>query len=124
MGLLGLWGWGGTAFLTARYPTSERQNHARELVQGLSLSEWDGIVTVSGDGLLHEVEQEHPAPNPGPWGTAEAATRTQASGLPTLQVLNGLLDRPDWEEAVKMPVGILPCGSGNALAGAVNQHGG
>lgn len=72
---------------------TERQNHARELVQGLSLSEWDGIVTVSGDGLLHEV-------------------------------LNGLLDRPDWEEAVKMPVGILPCGSGNALAGAVNQHGG
>ncbi|EPY73448.1 sphingosine kinase 2 isoform 8 [Camelus ferus] len=72
---------------------TERQNHARELVQGLNLSEWDGIVTVSGDGLLHEV-------------------------------LNGLLDRPDWEEAVKTPVGILPCGSGNALAGAVNQHGG
>ncbi|XP_011372892.1 sphingosine kinase 2-like [Pteropus vampyrus] len=72
---------------------TERQNHARELVQGLSLSEWDAIVTVSGDGLLYEV-------------------------------LNGLLERPDWEEAVKMPVGILPCGSGNALAGAVNQHGG
>nr|XP_012609862.1 sphingosine kinase 2 isoform X2 [Microcebus murinus]XP_012609863.1 sphingosine kinase 2 isoform X2 [Microcebus murinus] len=72
---------------------TERQNHARELVQGLNLSEWDGIVTVSGDGLLYEV-------------------------------LNGLLDRPDWEEAVKMPVGILPCGSGNALAGAVNQRGG
>ncbi|KAM5237298.1 sphingosine kinase 2 [Ctenodactylus gundi] len=72
---------------------TERQNHARELVQGLSLSEWDGIVTLSGDGLLYEV-------------------------------LNGLLDRPDWEKAVKMPVGILPCGSGNALAGAVNKHGG
>lgn len=72
---------------------TERQNHARELVQGLNLSEWDGIVTVSGDGLLHEV-------------------------------LNGLLQRPDWEEAVKTPMGILPCGSGNALAGAINQHGG
>ncbi|XP_020013661.1 sphingosine kinase 2 [Castor canadensis] len=72
---------------------TERQNHARELVQGLNLSEWDSIVTVSGDGLLYEV-------------------------------LNGLLDRPDWEEAVKMPLGILPCGSGNALAGAVNQFGG
>ncbi|XP_036994695.2 sphingosine kinase 2 [Artibeus jamaicensis] len=72
---------------------TERQNHARELVQGLSLREWDGIVTVSGDGLLYEV-------------------------------LNGLLDRPDWEEAVKTPLGILPCGSGNALAGAVNHHGG
>ncbi|XP_069919223.1 sphingosine kinase 2 isoform X2 [Oryctolagus cuniculus] len=72
---------------------TERQNHARELVQGLSLGGWDGIVTVSGDGLLYEV-------------------------------LNGLLDRPDWQEAVKVPVGILPCGSGNALAGAVNQRGG
>ncbi|XP_008843208.1 sphingosine kinase 2 isoform X2 [Nannospalax galili] len=72
---------------------TERQNHARELVQGLSLSEWEGIVTVSGDGLLYEV-------------------------------LNGLLDRPDWEEAVRMPMGVLPCGSGNALAGAVNHHGG
>ncbi|XP_004451171.1 sphingosine kinase 2 isoform X2 [Dasypus novemcinctus] len=72
---------------------TERQNHARELVQGISLSEWDGIITISGDGLLYEV-------------------------------LNGLLERPDWEEAVKMPVGILPCGSGNALAGAVNLHGG
>ncbi|ELW47165.1 Sphingosine kinase 2 [Tupaia chinensis] len=72
---------------------TERQNHARELVQGLNLSEWDGIVTASGDGLLYEV-------------------------------LNGLLDRPDWKEAVKTPVGVLPCGSGNALAGAVNQHGG
>lgn len=41
-------------------PTLERQNHARELVQGLSLSEWDGIVTVSGDGLLFEVGQGHP----------------------------------------------------------------
>lgn len=72
---------------------TERQNHARELVQGLSLSEWEGIVTVSGDGLLYEV-------------------------------LNGLLDRPDWEDAVPMPIGVLPCGSGNALAGAVNHHGG
>ncbi|XP_075392362.1 sphingosine kinase 2 isoform X1 [Tenrec ecaudatus] len=72
---------------------TERQNHARELVQGLSLSEWDAIITLSGDGLLYEV-------------------------------LNGLLARPDWKEAVKKPVGILPCGSGNALAGAVNQHGG
>lgn len=72
---------------------TERQNHARELVQGLKLSEWDGIVTLSGDGLLFEV-------------------------------LNGLLHRPDWEKAIRMPVGILPCGSGNALAGAVNQHGG
>lgn len=68
---------------------TERQNHARELVQSISLAEWDGIVVISGDGLLHEV-------------------------------INGLMERPDWEEAIKMPLGILPCGSGNALAGSIN----
>ncbi|XP_078511066.1 sphingosine kinase 2 isoform X2 [Lissotriton helveticus] len=72
---------------------TERQNHARELVQGINLAEWDGIVIISGDGLLFEV-------------------------------INGLMERPDWEQAIKMPVGILPCGSGNALAGALNFNGG
>ncbi|XP_061446934.1 sphingosine kinase 2 isoform X2 [Rhineura floridana] len=68
---------------------TERQNHARELVQNINLAEWDGIVAISGDGLLYEV-------------------------------INGLMERPDWEEAIKMPLGILPCGSGNALAAAIN----
>lgn len=34
---------------------TERQNHARELIREISLPEWDGIIIVSGDGLLHEV---------------------------------------------------------------------
>ncbi|KAM4703990.1 sphingosine kinase 2 [Rhinophrynus dorsalis] len=72
---------------------TERQNHARELVQAISLEEWDGIVVISGDGLLYEV-------------------------------INGLMERPDWEDAIKMPLGILPCGSGNALAGAINYNAG
>ncbi|XP_048881633.1 sphingosine kinase 2 [Brienomyrus brachyistius] len=72
---------------------TERQNHAKELVREISLAEWDGIVIVSGDGLLHEV-------------------------------INGLMERPDWEEAIKTPVGILPCGSGNALAGSINHYAG
>uniref|UniRef100_A0A8C6TFP8 sphingosine kinase n=1 Tax=Neogobius melanostomus TaxID=47308 RepID=A0A8C6TFP8_9GOBI len=72
---------------------TERQNHARELIRQISLPEWDGIVIVSGDGLLHEV-------------------------------INGLMERPDWEQAIKTPVGILPCGSGNALAGSVNHYAG
>ncbi|KAI2655117.1 Sphingosine kinase 2 [Labeo rohita] len=33
---------------------TERQNHARELIREISLPEWDGIIIVSGDGLLHE----------------------------------------------------------------------
>nr|XP_046255806.1 sphingosine kinase 2 [Scatophagus argus] len=72
---------------------TERQNHARELIREIPLSEWDGIVIVSGDGLLHEV-------------------------------INGLMERPDWEQAIKTPVGILPCGSGNALAGSINHNAG
>ncbi|KAM8870612.1 sphingosine kinase 2 isoform 1-T3 [Spinachia spinachia] len=72
---------------------TERQNHARELIREISLTDWDGIIIVSGDGLLHEV-------------------------------INGLMERPDWEQAIKTPVGILPCGSGNALAGSVNHHAG
>ncbi|XP_008115402.1 sphingosine kinase 2 [Anolis carolinensis] len=72
---------------------TERQNHARELVQSISLAEWDGIVAISGDGLLYEV-------------------------------INGLMERPDWEEAIKMPLGILPCGSGNAVAAAINFNAG
>ncbi|XP_052000024.1 sphingosine kinase 2 [Xyrauchen texanus] len=72
---------------------TEHQNHARELIREISLPEWDGIIIVSGDGLLHEV-------------------------------INGLMERPDWEQAIKTPVGILPCGSGNALAGSINHYAG
>lgn len=87
----------------------------RELVQGLNLSEWDGIVTVSGDGLLYEVVgQDHPSSSLSPGGL-QGPGPTPGCPAPTLQVLNGLLQRLDWEEAVKTPMGILPCGSGNAL---------
>uniref|UniRef100_A0A8C5BGJ6 DAGKc domain-containing protein n=1 Tax=Gadus morhua TaxID=8049 RepID=A0A8C5BGJ6_GADMO len=34
------------------------------------------------------------------------------------------MERPDWEQAIKIPVGILPCGSGNALAGSINHNAG
>ncbi|XP_050184119.1 LOW QUALITY PROTEIN: sphingosine kinase 2-like [Myiozetetes cayanensis] len=74
-------------------PRNERPNHAKELVSGLSLEQWDGIVTVSGDGLVYEV-------------------------------VNGLLSRPDWALALRVPLGVLPCGSGNGLAAAVNCHAG
>lgn len=31
------------------------------------------------------------------------------------QVVNGLMEREDWETAIKTPIGMLPTGSGNAL---------
>ena len=34
---------------------TERANHAKEIVQSVVLGDYDGIVTVSGDGLIHEV---------------------------------------------------------------------
>ncbi|KAG7242390.1 hypothetical protein INR49_023519 [Caranx melampygus] len=71
--------------------SAERQNHARELVREADLSQWDALVIMSGDGLLHEV-------------------------------INGLLERPDWEEAIQIPLGILPGGSGNALAASIHHY--
>lgn len=52
------------------------------------LTAFDGIITVSGDGLPHEV-------------------------------VNALFSREDWREATQVPVGVLPGGSGNALATSI-----
>lgn len=41
--------------------------------------------------------------------------------VPT-QVINGLMDREDWEQAIRTPLGILPGGSGNALAASVHHY--
>ncbi|XP_061628311.1 sphingosine kinase 1-like [Phyllopteryx taeniolatus] len=40
------------------------------------------------------------------------------------EVINGLLDRSDWEDAILTPLGILPCGSGNALAASIHHYAG
>lgn len=32
------------------------------------------------------------------------------------EVVNGLMRRPDWEVAIKIPLGVIPTGSGNALS--------
>ena len=36
-----------------------------------------------------------------------------------MQVINGLMARPDWETAIKTPLGLLPTGSGNALVSSI-----
>ncbi|RXN15380.1 sphingosine kinase 1 [Labeo rohita] len=38
------------------------------------------------------------------------------------EVVNGLMERPDWEKAIQTPLGILPGGSGNALAASVHHY--
>lgn len=72
---------------------TDRANCAKDYVNRANLSQWNGIVVVSGDGLLFEV-------------------------------YNGLMTRPDWKEAVKIPVGVVPGGSGNGLARAINYAAG
>ncbi|KAL0029421.1 hypothetical protein WJX77_006321 [Trebouxia sp. C0004] len=64
---------------------TNRRGHATEIVKQLDLAACDVLVTVGGDGTVHEA-------------------------------LQGLLGRPDWQEAAKLPFGMLPTGSGNALA--------
>eukprot|EP01113_Clastostelium_recurvatum_P046939 TRINITY_DN8298_c0_g1_i2.p1 TRINITY_DN8298_c0_g1~~TRINITY_DN8298_c0_g1_i2.p1 ORF type:complete len:593 (-),score=67.33 TRINITY_DN8298_c0_g1_i2:36-1592(-) len=59
--------------------------HAREIGLSLDPNTCDGVVSVSGDGLLNEL-------------------------------VNGLLERPDWKLSCKIPIGIIPGGSGNGLA--------
>ncbi|CAI0468390.1 unnamed protein product [Linum tenue] len=58
--------------------------HAKEVVSSMELSKYDGIVCVSGDGIL-------------------------------VEVVNGLLERQDWRDAIKMPLGIVPAGTSNGM---------
>ncbi|XP_066307116.1 sphingosine kinase 2-like [Miscanthus floridulus] len=64
---------------------TEYQGHSREVASSLDLAEYDGVVCVSGDGVL-------------------------------VEVVNGILQRTDWEEAIKMPIGVIPAGTGNGMA--------
>ncbi|XP_044155651.1 sphingosine kinase 1 [Bufo gargarizans] len=40
------------------------------------------------------------------------------------EVINGLMERPDWAKTIKKPLSILPGGSGNALAASINHYSG
>ncbi|TKY59337.1 Sphingosine kinase 1 [Spatholobus suberectus] len=64
---------------------TKHQLHAKQVVQSIDLSKYDGIVCVSGDGIL-------------------------------VEVVNGLLQRQDWNTAIKMPLGVVPAGTGNGMA--------
>ncbi|KAK7302698.1 hypothetical protein RJT34_13594 [Clitoria ternatea] len=64
---------------------TKHQLHAKEVAQSLDISKYDGIVCVSGDGIL-------------------------------VEVVNGLLQREDWDTAIKIPLGVVPAGTGNGMA--------
>ncbi|KAI9108522.1 hypothetical protein K1719_020406 [Acacia pycnantha] len=64
---------------------TKHQLHAKEVAHALDTSKYDGIICVSGDGIL-------------------------------VEVINGLLERNDWETAIKIPIGVVPAGTGNGVA--------
>ena len=41
---------------------------------------------------------------------------TDLKTLMRTQVLNGIFERDDWMEACKLPLGVIPGGTGNGLA--------
>ncbi|XP_011630564.1 sphingosine kinase 2 [Pogonomyrmex barbatus] len=64
-------------------------NYAREFVRTKDIYQWSGLLMVGGDGIVFEV-------------------------------VNGLFQRPDWEKALReLPLGVIPCGSGNGLAKSI-----
>ena len=65
-----------------------RAGQASDIAFELDLAQCDGIIVVSGDGMVHEL-------------------------------FNGLTRRSDRAEALKVPVGHVPAGSGNALAKSI-----
>lgn len=76
----------------------------------IQLADWSGIVLASGDGLIFEV----------------TASMIFSFGLDHVcvldQVINGLMSRDDWREALRLPIGHLPGGSGNAFITNVLHH--
>lgn len=88
------------------------------------LRRWDALVVMSGDGLIHEVR-----PSQGRLGLGRGAGVGWGK-LPRLrppvlqQVVNGLMERPDWETAIQKPLCSLPAGSGNAVAASLNHYAG
>lgn len=77
-------------FVEAEIPfemhVTKHANYAREFVRNRDIYQYRSIVVVGGDGIYYEV-------------------------------INGLMERSDWEKALdRIPIGIIPSGSGNGLA--------
>ncbi|KAJ1979708.1 Sphingosine kinase 1 [Dimargaris xerosporica] len=65
--------------------STQHADYAYEFGQSVDPKAYSAIVTLSGDGLLH-------------------------------QVVNGIMSRMDWQQVIKIPLGIIPGGTSNGLA--------
>lgn len=64
-------------------------NYARDFIRTRNIHQWNAILSIGGDGIVFEV-------------------------------INGIFERPDWADVLQnLPLGIIPCGSGNGLAKSI-----
>ncbi|KAL5292176.1 SPHK1 family protein [Megaselia abdita] len=80
----------GEAEIPIELHVTKRANFARELVRHKhDIFSYRGIVVCGGDGIYYEV-------------------------------INGIMEREDWDDVFQnIPIGIIPCGSGNGLARSI-----
>lgn len=80
----------GEAEIPIELHVTKRANFARELIRHKhDIFSYRGIVVCGGDGIYYEV-------------------------------INGIMERGDWDEVFQsIPIGIIPCGSGNGLARSI-----
>lgn len=80
----------GEAEIPIELHVTKRANFARELVRHKQdIFSYRGIVVCGGDGIYFEV-------------------------------INGIMEREDWDDVFQnIPIGIIPCGSGNGLARSI-----
>lgn len=80
----------GEAEIPIELHVTKRANFARDLVRHREeILSYRGIVVCGGDGIYYEV-------------------------------INGLMEREDWDDVFQnIPIGIIPCGSGNGLARSI-----
>jgi diacylglycerol kinase family enzyme len=77
--------WRQVAGVNAIVTETTYAGHCEQEALEMDLSGYQMLLTVSGDGMIHEL-------------------------------INGLMRRPDWHRAMTVPIGVIPAGSGNALA--------
>lgn len=80
--------WLSVAGVKVTLTETEYAGHCQVVVSELDFKEIDVIVSISGDGMLHEL-------------------------------INGIMKRKDWHEAASKPIGVIPAGTGNALAASL-----
>lgn len=92
---------------------SERAGHIPELVEKLDLTQYDALIAIGGDGAMWEGRATIPVEQIRRSYEIFDGTTLHAT------VIQGLMNREDWEKAIRIPVGVVPAGSGNGLTVSV-----